>query len=187
MFIPGPHLPDHPGAPGVDAVERDARVLHGTRVSGECMVTPRSLGAERGPLGAVMDVAPAYPIRIEPDSIMDKKALKEQYKNTPKPIGIWRVYNKVDDLSFIGTSANVDAAINGQLARLKFGGHPNTRLQSDWNRLGPDAFAFEVLDTIAPPERPDYDPKDDLRALEELWLEKLSPYDERGYNVRPKR
>ena len=32
----------------------------------------------------------------------------------------------------------------------------------------------------------DYDPADDLRTLQELWFEKLSPFDERGYNARPK-
>jgi hypothetical protein len=30
------------------------------------------------------------------------------------------------------------------------------------------------------------DPGEDLQALKELWLEKLEPYDERGYNRRPK-
>ena len=54
------------------------------------------------------------------------------------------------------------------------GGHPNPRLQSDWAAEGPDAFVFEVLDTLSPNDDPDYDPGDDLRMLEELWLEKLA-------------
>jgi hypothetical protein len=29
-----------------------------------------------------------------------------------------------------------------------------------------------------------YDYTEDLAALEELWLEKLKPYDDRGYNSR---
>jgi hypothetical protein len=62
----------------------------------------------------------------------------------------------------------------------------NRALQADWDALGPEAFEFEVLDTLAPPSRSDYDPSSDLRVLEDLWLAKLEPYDERGYNVKPK-
>ena len=35
-------------------------------------------------------------------------------------------------------------------------------------------------------EDPLYDYKEDLKTLEELWLEKLQPYDEKGYNQRKK-
>ena len=88
--------------------------------------------------------------------------------------------------SFIGTSLDLPASINGQKARLQLGGHQCTALQQDWNRLGADAFTIEVLDTLERPERPDYDPREDLRVLEQLWLDRLSPYDDRGYNTRPK-
>jgi hypothetical protein len=64
--------------------------------------------------------------------------------------------------------------------------HANRALQEDWNEFGPEVFEFETLDTLKPPDSPDYDPSGDLRALEEMWLEKLSPFDERGYNARPK-
>jgi len=53
--------------------------------------------------------------------------------------------------------------------------------------LGPEAFEVEILDTLTPPDRPDYDPADDLRALEGLWLEQLSPFGDRGYNATPKK
>jgi len=76
--------------------------------------------------------------------------------------------------------------LNRQRAQLGFGGHPSRELQRDWQALGAEAFAFEILDTLAPREEPGADPADELRALEALWLEKLSPYGERGYNVRPK-
>lgn len=66
------------------------------------------------------------------------------------------------------------------------GNHANRALQKDWNDFGADAFAFETLDTLTPPASPGYDPADDLGVLEEMWLEKLSPFDERGYNTKPK-
>jgi hypothetical protein len=120
---------------------------------------------------------------------MDKnsrKALKREYLETQHPMGIFRVYNKIEEKSLIGTSVNLPAALNGQLARLKFGGHPSAALQADWHRLGADAFEFEILDTLTPPETPGYDPTEDLRVLEALWLDRLQPFDEKGYNKRPK-
>ncbi len=117
---------------------------------------------------------------------MDKKALIREYKETPRPMGVFQVRNTVNGKVFIGTSVNLPAMLNRQQSQLRFGGHPNKQLQKDWAEFGPEAFEFEVLDTLPPPARPDYDPSNDLRALEELWLDKLSPFDERGYNARPK-
>jgi hypothetical protein len=59
-------------------------------------------------------------------------------------------------------------------------------LQSEWNEVGEDGFVFEVLDMLPPSDKPGYDVKGELRVLEELWLERLQPYGERGYNVPPK-
>ena len=46
-------------------------------------------------------------------------------------------------------------------------------LQRDWVALGPESFAFEVLDTLEPVDDPEYDPSGDLRELEDLWVQKL--------------
>jgi hypothetical protein len=117
---------------------------------------------------------------------MNRKDLIRQYKETRRPMGVYRVHNTVSDKSLVGASADLPAILNRHQAQLKFGAHPNKKLQADWKALGPDAFAFEILDTITPPEQPAYDPSDDLKVLETLWLEKLSPFDEHGYNVKPK-
>jgi hypothetical protein len=37
------------------------------------------------------------------------------------------------------------------------------------------------------PDQADYDPSADLRTLEQMWLDKLSPFGNRGYNPEPKR
>lgn len=65
--------------------------------------------------------------------------------------------------------------------------HRNHALQQDWNEMGPEAFAFEVVDLLKPKEDLGYDPSEDLRALEDLWLAELNPFDGRGYNVRGRR
>ncbi len=118
---------------------------------------------------------------------MTRKELIRQYKETRRPMGVYRVHNLVSDKSFIGSGADLPAALNSNKAQLRLGVHSVRDLQADWNALGPDSFAFEIVDEIKPPDRPDYDPADDLRALEALWLDKLAPFEDRGYNRRPKR
>jgi hypothetical protein len=117
---------------------------------------------------------------------MNRKALIRQYKETPRPIGIFRVRNTVNGKSLVGRSVDVAAMLNRQRAQLRMGAHPNRALQDDWNALGSDAFEFEILDTLKPPaDRPDWDPTEDLRELEKLWLEKLAPFGGRGYHDEP--
>ena len=118
---------------------------------------------------------------------MDRKARIREYKKTPRPMGVYRVRNTVNGKSLVGSSVDLPAMLNRQRAQLKMGAHSNRTLQKDWSEFGPEAFEFEVLDTLKPPDQPDYDPTGDLRVLEEMWLDKLSPFDERGYNGRPKR
>ncbi len=118
---------------------------------------------------------------------MDRKAIKREYKESRRPMGIYRVRNTINHKSLIGSSVDLPAMLNRQKAQLSLGAHVNVALQNDWNTFGQDAFLFEVLDTLTPPERLDYDPSDDLRTLEELWLDRLSPFDENGYNSRPNR
>ena len=112
---------------------------------------------------------------------MDRKTLIREYKETPRPMGIYRVHNKTNGKALIGTSRDVTSVLNRHRAQLGFGGHPNRRLQADWNSFGADAFNFEILDTLSPSDRPEYDPTEDLQMLEKLWLQKLAPSGNPGY------
>jgi len=118
---------------------------------------------------------------------MDKKALTREYKESRRPMGVYQIRNTANGKLLVGVSVDLPSILNRHRAELRMGGHRNRELQKDWAEFGPEAFEFEVLDTLTPPERPDYDPSGDLRALEELWLEQLSPFGERGYNATPKR
>jgi hypothetical protein len=71
--------------------------------------------------------------------------------------------------------------LNRIRAQLRMRGHPNRALQSDWEADGPDAFQFEVVDLLAPPDAAEYDPSDDLALLEELWRDKLGVSAEVSY------
>jgi len=84
-------------------------------------------------------------------------------------MGVFRVHNTVADKSLVGVTRDLPSMLNRQRFQLSHGSHPNRPLQEDWNRLGPEAFAFEVLDTLSPPEGPGADTDEDLRLLEHLW------------------
>jgi hypothetical protein len=117
---------------------------------------------------------------------MNKRTLKRQYRESEIPVGIYRVVNTQANRSLVGSSVNLPAILNRHRADLKMGAHRNQELQRDWNQLGEGAFTFEILDTLSPRAEPGYDVKRELATLEELWLERLAPYGERGYNTRPK-
>src|SRR5437868_9380950 len=106
---------------------------------------------------------------------MDRKAAIREYKASRRPMGVYRVRNRVTGRAVVGSSTDLPAILNRHRAQLRLGAHPNPTLQQDWKDLGPETFEFDVLDTLQVPDRPDYDPTEDLRVLEALWREKLSP------------
>lgn len=117
---------------------------------------------------------------------IDRKALVRQYKETPRTAGVAVARNRSNGKRFVFGGVDIPALINRHRTQLKIGSHPNRALQADWNALGADQFDFEVVDTLAAPETADVDQRDDVAALEALWLEKLAPYEPARYNKVPK-
>jgi hypothetical protein len=113
-----------------------------------------------------------------------QKELKREYKHSHRRMGVWQIRNLVSDKALIGTALNLEGILNRHQFALKMGTHQNHALQADWNELGSENFAFEILDELTPSDEPGHDHRADLAFLEELWLEKTQPYDERGYNER---
>ena len=104
---------------------------------------------------------------------MDRKGLKQEYRDTPRPAGVYRIWNTETDRALIGSSPDAPSILNRHRAQLRMGGHPNKGLQAEWDDHGDGAFRFEILDTLSPTEDPAYDPSEDLRLLKELWTHKL--------------
>ncbi len=102
-----------------------------------------------------------------------RKAAIRAYKEGARPAGIFRVRNVGSGRSLVGASVDLPATLNRQRAQLRGHAHPSRALQRDWDALGAEAFAFEVVDTLEPRDTPGYHPADDLRALLELWRERL--------------
>lgn len=116
----------------------------------------------------------------------DRKALSREYKNAPRTAGIGLVRNAATGRTLLLAGRDIRALLNRHRAQLRLGVHRNAELQRDWRALGEHGFVFEVVDTLPPKDTPGYDPGDDLQVLEQLWLEKLTPFDPRGYNPPPK-
>jgi hypothetical protein len=105
---------------------------------------------------------------------MDRKRLIREYKETPRPAGVYRVRNNANGKSLLGSSPDLLGILNRQRFQLEMGSHPDRELQKDWNDFGPDTFEFETLDQLEPSDEPGYDPSEDLRVLKQMWLEKLT-------------
>jgi hypothetical protein len=86
----------------------------------------------------------------------------------------------------LGSSLNLEGPLHKHRFMLRVNSHPNKELQKDWNELGPDQFSFEILETVQLGYQPSFNLKDELTLLEEIWLEKLQPFGERGYNASAK-
>jgi hypothetical protein len=114
--------------------------------------------------------------------------LKQAYKEKPPEMGVYAVRNRANGKVLVGTSVNLPGMLNRVRFQLVHGGYrTHPALQEDWNRYGADHFTFEVLDVLPPSEEPrTTDPKEELQVLEALWLERLRPYGEAGYNEPPK-
>lgn len=114
---------------------------------------------------------------------MNRKELIREYKKNIPPMGIVQVKNLRTGRVYLAASANTAGTINSIRFQLKMGTFlPCPGLAEDWKELGEQGFAIEVLDELKPVDDPAYDYREDLQALEAMWMEKLKPYGERGYH-----
>jgi hypothetical protein len=112
----------------------------------------------------------------------DKKEIKKAYKQKPPDMGIYQVKNRASGKIYVGRAMDLHGKLNSERFQLKNGMHMNRELQKDFNDLGEEKFAFEVLDRLQPKESAGLDLGQELKELEAIWLDKLQPFDEKGYN-----
>ena len=112
-----------------------------------------------------------------------RKDIHREYKERVKPSGIYQIKNMANGKVLLGSSLNLEGPLNRHKFMLKIGSHPNKSLQKDWDELGPEQFVFEILEEVKVIDSPNFNLNDELTLLEEIWLEKLQPFGERGYNL----
>ena len=118
------------------------------------------------------------------NKLKSRKDLNREYKERVKPAGVYQVKNIANGKMLLGSSLNLEGPLNRHKFMLKIGSHPNKALQKDWDELGAERFAFEILEEVQQrKDDPNFNLKDELTLLEMIWLEKLQPVGERGYNL----
>lgn len=115
--------------------------------------------------------------------IKSKKDIKRDYKERAKPAAVFQVKNTVNGKVLLGSSLNLEGPLNGHKFMLTIGSHRNKVLQQEWNEYGADKFVFEILEAVKVKDDPNFNLGDELTLLEQIWLEELKPFGERGYNT----
>jgi group I intron endonuclease len=115
---------------------------------------------------------------------MNRKELIKQYKQTIQPMGVYQIKNKRNGKVYIGSTKNLLGKINSHKFQLKNDLHPNREMQKEFREIGEEGFSFDVLDRLEPKEDLNYDYSEELKTLEAMWIEKLQPFNERGYNEK---
>jgi group I intron endonuclease len=116
--------------------------------------------------------------------LTDRKKLKREYKDTIQPMGIYSISNLRNGKILIGSALDLKGKLNSIKFQLEMGSYINKELQKDFNLFGQNNFSFEILDYLEPKEDQGHNYAAELKVLEEIWLEKLQPYDLNGYNLR---
>ena len=112
-----------------------------------------------------------------------RQDIKREYKERVKPAGVFQVKNTANGKILLGSSLNLEGPLNQHKFMLKSGHHMNTALQKEWDEFGEDKFVFEILQVVEVKDGPNFNLGDELTLLEEIWLEELQPFGEKGYNT----
>lgn len=116
----------------------------------------------------------------------NKKALKRAYKQAAPLIGACQVKNQQTGKIFLEVGIDPRCLLNRSRAMLRLGCHFIRELQADWNRIGEATFSFDVLEVVDADTLSAIAIEQALQDLEKSWLAQLQPYEERGYNRRPR-
>jgi biotin operon repressor len=121
-------------------------------------------------------------IEREDKPVDTRSEIRKEYKEAPRQAGIFQVKNTVDGKILLGSSKNLHGPLNKHRFLLSIGRHWIKTMQEDWDRLGPDAFVFEVLEVLKQKDDPAFNLEDELTLLEQIWTERVQPFGEHGYN-----
>lgn len=117
---------------------------------------------------------------------MTREELKAEYKQIKPKIGVYQIKNTVNGKIFIGSNTNLEAIWNRHRLQLNFGNHPNVLLQEDWKTFGEAQFSYEILSEIKQEDDKTVDYSKELKQLEQMFIEELQPFEDKGYHKRPK-
>jgi hypothetical protein len=107
----------------------------------------------------------------------DKKSRKEflrEFRAEKETGGVYAIRCATTGKRLIQSTMTIAKAENLLAFSQATGSCVHPLLADDWKKYGPDAFGIEVLETLDRKETQTQDEfREDVRALEELWREKL--------------
>lgn len=115
--------------------------------------------------------------------MIDRKQALRDYKEKPPAMGVYRVRDAVSGGYLLGSSLNLTGILNRTRFSLEMGNDRCVGMQRAWNEHGPDAFVFEVLDTLEPSGEPGADAREELAVLEDMWRMRLAATDGPAWEV----
>lgn len=113
-----------------------------------------------------------------------RRELMEQFNQIKTYMGAVKITNTVNGKIFIDTFPNLKNQWLTIKMQLDMGRHPNSGLQRDWKEMGEEAFTYEVIEEKETDDMADV--RYEVKKLKKLWLEKLQPYEDKGYNRPPR-
>lgn len=102
-----------------------------------------------------------------------QRELKQRYKQSLPAMGVYAIRNLSTRRQLLGSSLNLNGALNRARFELAQGQHRDRQLQADWRRCGAAAFQFELVDQLKPSDRPGFDARAELDGLLALWRSEL--------------
>lgn len=94
-------------------------------------------------------------------------------------IGVYQIRNVVNNMVYIGSSANIAVRWREHKYDLRMNKHRNKHLQNAYNKYGKDSFAYEVLEVISENE------KEYQFDREQYWIRlKEACNKKKGYNIQ---
>jgi hypothetical protein len=107
-----------------------------------------------------------------------RKALKDQYRESPRQAGVFRVLNTKTGRSLIGSAVNL-ASVQSKIDFMRktgVTGMLDRRIDKDLAQYGIAAFEYAVLEEFTPPSDATANQvRADLETLEALWRERFDP------------
>src|SRR5258708_699703 len=98
------------------------------------------------------------------------------HERIPNAPGIYRITCIITGKIYVGSAVNLRRRCRAHLSTLQRNGHHNPKLQAAFNKYGPGAFTFEVLELVLLPS---------LTRREKYWLKILKPFGKKGFNIIP--
>lgn len=103
----------------------------------------------------------------------NRKEIIKQYKMTHTPMGVYKISAVNGNNFYIGSSLNLTGIYNRHKFELNTGIHSIKEFQDAWNKNGEKGISFEILDKLEPKEDIAYNYTEDIKTLEDLWMDKL--------------